>query len=86
MIDFAKLLCETDATDACGALVGRMMDLISSTYHALLEADGSNAERIANEAATTLEILAACAARLDTGVWELERLANRGHCLPVAEK
>lgn len=82
MRDFAKLLCAEEPADACGELIGRMTDLISVTHHALCAADATNAERIANAAATSLEILAACASRVDAGVWDLERIANRGHCLP----
>lgn len=78
MRSFADLLCKDDPADEAGAILGRMMDLISAAHHALLESVGDNAERIANETTTQMEILMACAVRLDDGVDAVQRQAKRG--------
>lgn len=78
MRHFTDLLCKDDPADTADVILGRMMDLISSSFHALREADVNNAERVANDASTTLEILHACAIRACEGVEELQRMAQRG--------
>jgi len=78
MKNFADLLCKDDPADEAPAILGRIMDLVSAAHHALLEADASTAKRIANETATLMEVILACAERVDAGVWDLQRAANRG--------
>jgi hypothetical protein len=84
MRNFADLLCKDDPADAATPILGYMMDLISSTCHALMDADAHNAERLAHEATTALLILHACAVRVDVGVEMLQREAKRGGRRPRA--
>ncbi|UFS65162.1 hypothetical protein LO749_00915 [Paracoccus denitrificans] len=78
MRDFADLLCKDDPADNAPSILDRMLDLLSAAHCALMDADGNNAERIANEVATVLEILNACVVRAYAGVDALQREAKRG--------
>lgn len=78
MKDFAALLCTEDPVDAAASILDCMMDLITTTFDALMKADADNAERLASEATTALMILHSCADRVYVGVEELQRDAKRG--------
>lgn len=78
MRNFADLLCKDDPADNASSIVDSMRDLLSVAHRSLMDADSGNAERLANEVATLLEVLLACARRLDAGVDTLQREAKRG--------